>query len=53
MENVFIVQTNDKKFKEAMSIFLSKHCKDNDVNVAIYEMDTSGGKEVMDIIKGK
>jgi ACT domain-containing protein len=53
MENVFVIQTDDKKFKEAMSIFLSKHCQDNDVNAAIYEMDIAGGKEVMDMVKEK
>jgi hypothetical protein len=51
MENTFVIQTDDENFKEAVSIFLSKHCKDNDVNAAIYEMTSVGAKEVMRIVK--
>lgn len=51
LENVFVIQTDDKKFQEAISEFLSKHCEENDVNVVIYEMNQSGADEVMKIVK--
>jgi hypothetical protein len=37
MEDAFVIQTDDKNFKQAISTFLLKHCKEKDVNVAIYE----------------
>ncbi|MBM7717168.1 hypothetical protein JOC94_004193 [Bacillus thermophilus] len=51
MENVFVIQTDDKTFKKAISDFLSKHCQNNDVSVVVYEMDQDGADEVMKIIK--
>jgi hypothetical protein len=53
MGNVFVIQTDDKEFKEAMSIFLSKHCKEKDVNAAVYEMNNSGAEEVMNVVREK
>jgi hypothetical protein len=53
MKNTFVLQTDDNNFKKAISEFLSKHCKDIDVNVAIYEMNQVGADEVMKIVKEK
>lgn len=53
MKNVFVLQTNDNDFKEAISNFLTKHCKENDVKVAIYEMNEKGAEKVMKIVNEK
>lgn len=53
MENTFVLQTDDKEFKKAISIFLSSHCAQKNVNVAIYELNNSGATKVMDIVKEK
>ena len=53
MEKVFVIQTNDKKFNEVISFFLSKYCDDKGVNVAIHEMTSIGGKKVMSVVKEK
>jgi hypothetical protein len=53
MKNVFVIQTDDKNFKEAISFFLSRYCNDKGVNVAVHEMSSVGGKEVMSVVKEK
>jgi len=50
MEHTFVIRTDDKDFKEAISTFLSKHCDENKVTAAIYEMAQEGGEKVMQIV---
>src|SRR5690606_10274307 len=53
MENVFVLQTDDKDLKNSIGEFLSKHSTENNVNVAIYELKPIGADEVMNIVKQK
>ncbi|MCK0471414.1 hypothetical protein [Halalkalibacter sp. APA_J-10(15)] len=53
MKGTFVLQTNDEHFKQAISEFLFEYCKDNDVHVDIYEMNTVGAIKVMEIVMAK
>ncbi|QPA61334.1 hypothetical protein [Lysinibacillus sphaericus] len=53
MEHTFVIRTNDKDFKEAISTFLSKHCDKNKVTTDIYEMTQDSGEKVMQIVNEK
>lgn len=53
LENVFVIQTDDKKFKEAISYFLSKYCNDKGVIVAVHEMSRVGAEKVLKVVKEK
>lgn len=50
MEHTFVIRTEDKDFKEAISTFWSKHCDENKVTAALYEMAHDGGEKVMQIV---
>ncbi|MEX3623749.1 hypothetical protein [Viridibacillus arvi] len=53
LEHTFIIKTDDKDFKEAISIFLSTHCDRNNVNAAIYELEQDASERVMQIVRNK
>lgn len=54
MEQTFVIRTDDKNFREALSMFISEHCdKNRQVNFAIYDLNQEGGKKVMEIVNEK
>ena len=52
MNNVFILKTNSdsQDFHKKLNQFLSKYCKDNDSNAAIFKLNESGKQKAEEII---
>jgi len=52
MKNVYILKTNSESqdFQKKLNKFLSKYCKDNDSNAAVFELNESGKQKAEEII---
>lgn len=50
LKNTYVLRTDDDNFRKAFDKFLADHCKKNNVNAAVFELNGIGADKVMEIV---
>lgn len=50
LKNTYVIRTDDNEFRKVLDKFLANHCKEINVNAAVFDMSEEGSKKVMEVV---
>lgn len=50
LKNTYVIRTDDDRLGKELDNFLVSHCKEKEVNAAIFDLNEDGAEKVMDVV---